>query len=99
MLSVECGEKEKRKAMAIRSLENLVAWQKARVLTSEIYRLTRQGEFKKDFGLAGQMQRAAVSAMSNIAEGFQGKVIRNSSSFCLFRKAQRLKSRASSMLL
>lgn len=55
----------------IERFEDLVAWQKARVLTRDIYRVSRQGAFAKDFGLAGQMQRAAVSIMSNIAEGFE----------------------------
>ena len=51
--------------------EELIAWQKARELTREVYRVTREGAFARDFGLAGQMQRAAVSVMSNIAEGFE----------------------------
>ena len=51
--------------------EDLIAWQKARALTQAIYEATRQGVFAKDFGLSGQIQRAAVSVMSNIAEGFE----------------------------
>jgi len=51
--------------------EDLIAWQKARELTKAIYQLTRQGTFAKDYGLVNQMQRAAVSVMSNIAEGFE----------------------------
>ncbi|NDY41986.1 four helix bundle protein [Dissulfurirhabdus thermomarina] len=51
--------------------EDLIAWQKARELTKEIYQVTRQGAFARDFGLSGQIQRAAVSVMSNIAEGFE----------------------------
>jgi len=51
--------------------EDLIAWQKARRLTSDIYGLTREGPFARDFGLSGQIQRAAVSIMSNIAEGFE----------------------------
>jgi len=49
--------------------EDLIAWQKARELTKAIYQVTRQGVFAKDFGLSRQIQRAAVSVMSNIAEG------------------------------
>src|SRR5712692_1432559 len=56
---------------SIERFEDLIAWQKARELTREIYHLTRQGSFAKDFGLSGQIQRAAVSVMSNIAEGFE----------------------------
>jgi four helix bundle protein len=50
--------------------EDIVAWQKARELTRQIYEVSRVGALAKDFGLAGQLQRAAVSIMSNIAEGF-----------------------------
>ena len=55
----------------IERFEDLIAWQKARALTRAIYEVTRQGAFAKDFGLAGQIQRAAVSIMSNVAEGFE----------------------------
>jgi len=55
----------------IERFEDLIAWQKARELTQAIYEVTRQGAFAKDFGLSGQIQRAAVSIMSNIAEGFE----------------------------
>jgi four helix bundle protein len=51
--------------------EDLIAWQKARELTKRIYEVTRQGDFAKDFGLKDQIQRAAVSMMDNIAEGFE----------------------------
>ncbi len=51
--------------------EDLIAWQKARVLTQSVYEVTRKGGFGKDYGLATQIQRAAVSIMSNIAEGFE----------------------------
>ena len=53
----------------IRRFEDLIAWQKARELTLKIYRISRQGEFGKDYRLSGQIQRAAVSIMSNLAEG------------------------------
>ncbi|MBD2165235.1 four helix bundle protein [Calothrix membranacea FACHB-236] len=55
----------------IERFEDLIAWQKARLLTKNIYEVTQQGKFTRDFGLSGQMQRAAVSIMSNIAEGFE----------------------------
>jgi four helix bundle protein len=52
--------------------EDLEAWQQARQLVSEIYRLTRKdSSLGKDFGLTGQVQRAAVTIMSNVAEGFE----------------------------
>jgi four helix bundle protein len=55
----------------VERFEDLVAWQKARLLTRAVYQCSRQGSFARDFGLSGQMQRAAVSVMSNIAEGFE----------------------------
>lgn len=55
----------------VRRFEDLIAWQKARQLTKAIYDITRLGTFARDFGLSNQMQRAAVSIMSNIAEGFE----------------------------
>ncbi|WP_341525791.1 four helix bundle protein [Nostoc sp. UHCC 0302] len=55
----------------VERFEDLIAWQKARILTKEIYLITQQGGFARDFGLSGQIQRAAVSIMSNIAEGFE----------------------------
>jgi four helix bundle protein len=52
------------------TFEDLNVWQDSRVLTAKIYGLSGNIKFSKDFGLAGQIQRAAVSVMSNIAEGF-----------------------------
>ena len=57
-------------AQKVERFEDLIAWQKARQLTAEIYRITAHGEFAKDFGLRDQIRRATVSVMSNIAEGF-----------------------------
>ena len=50
--------------------EEIQAWQKARELVREIYRTCAEGRLSKDFGLKDQLCRAAVSSMSNIAEGF-----------------------------
>ena len=55
----------------ITRFEDFVAWQKAWVLVAEIYGVTRQGEFARDFRLRDQIRRAAVSIMSNTAEGFE----------------------------
>jgi four helix bundle protein len=57
--------------MHVDRFEDLVAWQKARELTRLIYSVSRQGEFARDYGLSNQIQRAVVSIMSNIAEGFE----------------------------
>lgn len=55
----------------IEKFEDLIGWQKARKLTKQIYRVTKSGEFYKDFGLRDQIRRASVSSMSNLAEGFE----------------------------
>lgn len=56
--------------MAIRRFEDIQAWQNARMLVKQIYALTGEGAFSKDFGMRDQVRRAAVSIMANIAEGF-----------------------------
>lgn len=58
---------------AITKFEDLIAWQEARKLVSMIYKITSDGLFAKDFGLKDQIQRAAVSSMTNIAEGFDNE--------------------------
>lgn len=54
----------------ITRFEDIKAWQEARRLTRQIYKLSKEGEFARDFGLRDQIRRAAVSGMTNIAEGF-----------------------------
>lgn len=54
----------------IKKFEDIQGWQEARKLVKAVYTLTTQGTFGKDFGLRDQIQRAAVSVMANIAEGF-----------------------------
>jgi four helix bundle protein len=53
--------------------EELDVWQRAKELTNLIYGLSNSGTFARDFGLRDQMRRAAVSIMSNIAEGFESQ--------------------------
>jgi len=60
-------------ATRIERFEDLIAWQKARALTHSVYKAAQQGTFARDFGLSGQIQRAAVSVMSNVAEGLSGE--------------------------
>ena len=55
----------------VQKFEELKIWQVAREVAKRVYALTRCGEFAKDFGLKDQIQRAAVSIGSNIAEGFE----------------------------
>jgi four helix bundle protein len=57
----------------VERFEDLDVWQNARELTNHVYEQTGKGPFSKDFGLRDQIQRAAVSVMSNIAEGFESR--------------------------
>jgi four helix bundle protein len=57
--------------MQVKIFEDLEIWKDARRLTRAIYRLTTTEKFSKDFGLRDQIRRAAVSIMSNIAEGYE----------------------------
>jgi four helix bundle protein len=55
----------------IERFEDLIVWQKSMSLAEDIYRVTKQGDFAKDWGLRDQVRRAAVSVPSNIAEGYE----------------------------
>ncbi|HLT46181.1 MAG TPA: four helix bundle protein [Rubricoccaceae bacterium] len=55
----------------IQQFEDIEAWQQARVLANRIYDATQAGSFERDFALRDQINRASVSVMSNIAEGFE----------------------------
>lgn len=56
--------------MAIGQFENIIVWQKSKELTTEVY-----GHFKnsRDYSFRDQIQRASVSIMNNIAEGYERK--------------------------
>ena len=74
MSDVRCPKSgERGRAPAASSFEDILAWQKARVLVREVYRTAGTEPLAKDWGLRNQICRAAVSVMSNIAEGFARK--------------------------
>ena len=66
---------------SIKRFEEIVAWQKAKDLVREIYLVCANDRFSRDFGLKDQICRAAVSSMSNIAEGFGRKSSRDFAHF------------------
>ena len=57
--------------MKVDRFEDLDAWTVARELSNLIYALGRDSGFARDYGFKEQIQRAAVSVMNNIAEGFE----------------------------
>ncbi len=71
----------------VKRFEDLRAWQSARKLVSSVYAATRQEPFARDFGLRDQIQRAAVSTMSNIAEGFESGTDGDFSRFLAYARA------------
>jgi four helix bundle protein len=67
-MSVQYG-KLKTRSEGMQSFRELIVWQKAMELVVEIYRITAMFPKNESYGLANQMQRAAVSVPSNISEG------------------------------
>jgi four helix bundle protein len=63
------------------TFEDLESWQQARQMTKQIYSVTREDGIARDFGLCGQIQRAGVSAMSNLAEGFERRHVQEKLQF------------------
>jgi four helix bundle protein len=61
--------------------QDLIAWQKAKSFASEIYHATEPFPKAEIYGLTSQLRRAAVSVVSNIAEG-QGRLTKGE--FCHF---------------
>ena len=55
----------------VQRFEDLHVWQEARSLVNEVYKVTKQRAFIRDYALRDQITRAAISSMSNIAEGFE----------------------------
>jgi len=56
---------------SIEKFEDLKVWQKARDINLQLYKLTNNGAFAKDFALKDQVRRASISILSNIAQGFE----------------------------
>ena len=55
----------------IQRFEDLIVWQKARILCNEVFNLIIKDKFAKDFALRDQINRSSGSVMDNIAEGFE----------------------------
>lgn len=59
-----------------KKFEDLEVWQMARELVNEIYVITNDGKFSKDFSLKDQIRRSSVSVMNNIGEGFESRTVK-----------------------
>lgn len=73
--------------MKIERFEDIEAWKKAREVVNLIYQMSRDGELSKDFALRTQIRRAAISIISNIAEGFSRRSNREFVQFLFVAKA------------
>ena len=65
----------------VKSFEELTIWQESRKFTNKIYALTKKFPKEELYGLTSQIRRAAVSIMSNIAEGFDRRSDKELSNF------------------
>ncbi len=72
--------------MSVKRFEDLKVWQDARSFVVMIYKLTTKKNFQKDFGMRDQIQRASVSIINNIAEGFERDNNKEFIKFLLYSK-------------
>jgi len=61
------------KTVTFQRFEDILAWQAARRLASQVYAVSARGKFARDFALRDQIRRATISMMANVAEGFARK--------------------------
>jgi four helix bundle protein len=57
--------------MTAKNFEDLNVWKDSKTMVVAVYKTTSESQIKRDFGFRDQIQRAAVSIMNNIAEGFE----------------------------
>jgi len=67
--------------------EDIKAWQKAREVTRQIYQISSDEKFFRDYGLRDQIRRSVVSIMANIAEGYGRKTNKDFANFLVIAHA------------
>lgn len=72
---------------SFKSFEEMEIWNKAREITNTVYDLSESGRFASDFALRDQMRRAAISILSNIAEGFESQTQQTFIRYLAYAKA------------
>ena len=72
--------------MKLNSFEDIQVWKDARIFVKDIYTMTSFEKFRKDYGLKDQIQRAAVSVLNNISEGFERNNNKEFIKFLLYAK-------------
>jgi four helix bundle protein len=81
----------------VKRFEDLEVFQMARDLANRVYQASAAGRFTRDYDLRGQLRRAALSVMSNIAEGFERGGDKEFSRFFIWPRDRAAKSVRSSM--
>jgi four helix bundle protein len=71
----------------IKSFEELIIWQESRKFANNIYKLTKNFPQEELYSLTSQVRRAAISIMSNIAEGFDRRTTKEFISFLIIARA------------
>ena len=71
----------------IKSFEELIIWQESRKFANNIYKLTKSFPQEELYSLTSQVRRAAISIMSNIAEGFDRRTTKEFTSFLIIARA------------
>ena len=71
----------------VKSFEELIIWQESRKFANNVYKLTKEFPQEELYSLTSQMRRAAVSVMSNIAEGFDRRATKEFISFLVIARA------------
>ena len=71
---------------SFKTFEEIQAWQKAKTIALDVYKITNDKSFKNDFDLSRQMRRCAVSVSSNIAEGFERQTTKEFIQFLFIAK-------------
>lgn len=71
----------------IKSFEGLIIWQESRKFINDIYKLTKNFPQEELYGLTSQIRRAAISIMSNIAEGFDRRTTKEFIHFLIIARA------------
>jgi four helix bundle protein len=82
----------------MKTFKEIVAWQKGYELSLNIYKITSVFPKSEEFGLKSQLRRAAVSVISNIAEGFRRASLKDGIQFYNYSEASLEELKCQTML-